>query len=271
MLVVRPPAPELSAMVSAYWFVKDLCGDHAGRLVRTSPIPMAVLSINIGRANTTESGVLVPNVSLLGLQSQSRAWRSCSQTYFVMVMLTIPGFVRLFPHTGAETADALLDLAAHSGDATAKYLENNVSIEHSPERITALMDEWLIARVRDTRPIAEAAEIGVAQEVLRSGGTVGAAAAKAGIDRRQLHRLFYRHLGRGPKDVADLERLHSSLRSLQSGLGDPIHGFSDQAHQIRSWRRRLGTTPGAYTHEARSPLTDQFEAQRSSSKIAYYL
>jgi hypothetical protein len=64
------------------------------------------------------------------------------------------------------------------------------------------------------------------------------------MNRRQLHRLFHRHLGIGPKLLADLERLHSSLRGVQTRYGDPLAGFSDQAHQIRNWRRRLGVTPG---------------------------
>ncbi|MGV2108658.1 hypothetical protein ACQZ4X_21580 [Agrobacterium vitis] len=50
-----------------------------------------------------------------------------------------------------------------------------------------------------------------------------------------------------------------------------MQGFSDQAHQIRSWQRRLGVTPGAYARAARAPLADQFDARGGVPGIAYYL
>jgi methylphosphotriester-DNA--protein-cysteine methyltransferase len=61
-----------------------------------------------------------------------------------------------------------------------------------------------------TRPISEGKQVAVAHSILKSGGTVETAAETAQVSRRQLHRLFLRHLGMGPKSLADLERLHSS-------------------------------------------------------------
>lgn len=271
MILILPPAPKLATLVHAYWFIEDLPGEYAGHLTRTSPVPLAVLSINMGRPNAAEDGGLVPSVSFLGLQSRSRAWRSWSETYFVMVMLTIPGLVRLFPHTGLGTAEVLLDLAALTGDAPAQALKNGVGLEQEPRRIAAWLDHWLISRMGSTRPILEGKQIAMAHSILKGGGTVETAADAAQVSRRQLHRLFLRHLGMGPKSLADLERLHSSLKSVQSDNGDPVHGFSDQAHQIRNWQRRLGVTPGAYAREARTALADRFGLQGASSGIAYYL
>jgi AraC-like DNA-binding protein len=271
MFLILPPAPKLAALVHAYWFIEDLPGEYAGHLTRTSPVPLAVLSINIGRPNAAEDGGLVPSVSFLGLQSRSRAWRSWSDTYFAMVMLTIPGLVRLFPHTGSGTADLLLDLAALTGEAPAQTLKNGVGFEQEPRQIAALLDHWLISRMSSTHAISEGKQIAMAHSILQGGGTVETAAAIAEVSRRQLHRLFLRHLGMGPKSLADLERLHSSLKSVQSDRGEPVHGFSDQAHQIRSWQRRLGVTPGAYAREARTPLADHFGGQGGPSGIAYYL
>lgn len=271
MFLILPPAVELVPLVKAYWFIEDLAGVHAGRLIRTSPIPLAVLSVNMGRPNAAEEGELVPSVSLLGLQSRSRAWRSWPDTYFVMVMLTIPGLVRLFPHTGSDSADMLLDVAALTGEAPAQSLKNGVGVEQEPRRISAWLDRWLISRMTSTRPVPEGKQITMAHEVLRRGGTVEMAAELAQINRRQLHRLFHRHLGVGPKGLAELERLHSSLRAVQSSRGEPVHGFSDQAHQIRNWQRRLGVTPGAYARAARTPLADHQDAQGGLSGIAYYL
>ncbi|MGV1824946.1 helix-turn-helix domain-containing protein [Agrobacterium vitis] len=270
MFLILPPAPVLATLVKGYWFIEDLPGEHAGHLIRTSPVPLAVLSVNIGRPNAAEDGGLVPNVSLLGLQSQSRAWRSWSDTYFVMVMLTIPGFVRLFPNTGSGSADMLLDLAALTGEAPARTLKNGVGMEQEPRQIAGFLDQWLISRTSSTQPVLEGKQIAIAHSILRNGGSVETAAETAQVNRRQLHRLFHRHLGMGPKELADLERLHSSLRNVQRGSGEPVHGFCDQAHQIRSWKRRLGVTPGTYARAVRTSLTEYVGTDRTSSGIAYY-
>jgi AraC-like DNA-binding protein len=271
MFLVLPPAPKLTTLVHAYWFVEDLPGDHAGRLIRTSPAPLAVLSINMGRPNAAEDGSLVPGVSFLGLQSRSRAWRSWSDTCFVMMMLTIPGMIRLFPHAGSGTADMLLDLAALTGEATARSLKAAIAPEQDPRKIAAFLDQWLISRMAVTDAVSHGGQIVSAHAVLKGGGTVERAALAAGMGRRQLHRVFVRHLGMGPKELSDLERLHASLKGVQTGRGGSLQGFSDQAHQIRSWQRRLGVTPGAYARQPRTPLAGAFGVQDTASGIAYYL
>lgn len=271
MSTVLTPARELAALVKAYWFIEDLPGKYAGHLIRTSPVPLAVLSVNLGRPNAAEDGGLVPGVSFLGLQSRSRAWHSCADTCFVMVMLTISGFVRLFPHSGAGSADRLIDLAAMTGDAAAQSLKSGIGPDLEPQQIVGFLDRWLIARMNSMRPLLGEKQIAAAHSVLSRGGTVEAAAETIEVSRRQLHRLFHRHLGVGPKHIADLERLHSSLRNVQSGRGDPVQGFSDQAHQIRSWRRRLGVTPGAYVRAGHTSLAGHFDKGGAGSGVAYYL
>ncbi|WP_454674359.1 helix-turn-helix domain-containing protein [Achromobacter pestifer] len=270
-MLTLPPAPALSAWVQGYWFIQDLAGMHAGRPIHTSPIPLAVLSVNMGRPNAAEDGSLVPHVSLLGLQSRARAWRSWSDTYFVMVMLTVPGIIRLFPHAGEDSADRLLDLGAMIGDARAGALSAGMDPAAGPRAIAAQLDRWLIGRLMASVAVPEAQRLVAAHHVLRLGGRVEQAAQAAQTDRRQLQRWCHRHLGVGPKDLADLERLHRSLRNLQTGRGDAVEGYSDQAHQIRSWRRRLGVTPGAYARQARSALAAQFSEEGREQAPRFYL
>ncbi|MEM5583860.1 helix-turn-helix domain-containing protein [Roseibium sp. AS2] len=270
MFKILPPARDLATLVQGYWFVEDLPGDHAGAMIRTSPVPYAVLSVNIGRPNSEENGRLVPDVALLGLQSQNRSWCSWSDTYFVMVMLTVSGLVRLFSHTGPSSADRLLDLGAVTGDGPAKSLKSSVGAALTPLRIAGVLDQWLISRLSNIQAVPESRQIAMAHHALHRGETVETAAKLAEVDRRQLNRLFQRHLGVGPKELASLERLHSSLQSVQAGSGDSKNGFSDQAHQTRSWRRRLGVTPGAYSRTARTQLTEHFGTNNPLSGIAYY-
>ncbi|MFX7845425.1 hypothetical protein ABTK14_24510, partial [Acinetobacter baumannii] len=77
---------------------------------------------NFGRPNAMEGGPTVPKVSLLGVQSTSRRWRSWSDTYFVMAMLGGMGLARLFPGIGPDCRDRLIDLAAYLGDGPAYAL-----------------------------------------------------------------------------------------------------------------------------------------------------
>lgn len=271
MFLTLPPAPELATIVDSYWFIEDISGKYAGQPICTSPIPLAVLSVNLGRANAAENGSCVPNVSLLGLQSGVRRWQSWSNTYFVMAMLTVSGVVRLFPHTGQSSAGRLLDLGAITGDASSRSLLRGVTAAHEPRRIATELDHWLIARLASDAPVGESKRLAAAHNSLRLGGSVTTAAKIANVNRRQLQRWFHRHIGIGPKDLADLERLHGSLKAVQTKNGNPVTGFSDQAHQIRSWRRRLGITPGAYGQKAGSPIASHFSSNANRPKPAFYL
>jgi len=271
MFLTLAPAPHLARFVTAYWFVEDIAGDYEGHAIRTSPVPAGILSVNLGRPNASEDGTLVPRAGLLGLQSGARSWQSWSDTYFVMAALSVPGMVRLFPRTGSASANRLIDLGAILGDAGAGALSDDVTAAFEPGRIAARLDRWLTDRLANSDPVPESNRLFAALAVLRAGGPVARAADAAEIDRRQVQRWLYRHLGIGPKEISDLERLQRSLRAVQTNHGDPVAGFSDQAHQIRTWRRRLGITPGTYARGRASSLAAHFGADPESSGPAFYL
>jgi AraC-like DNA-binding protein len=46
-------------------------------------------------------------------------------------------------------------------------------------------------------------------------------------------------------------------------------GYADQAHQIRSWKRALGKTPGEYRRQGGSPLAAGFE--HGGSGLSFYV
>jgi AraC-like DNA-binding protein len=244
-IAIVPPAPALRDWVAGYWFIRDLPGVHAGRPIHTSALPYAVLSVNFGEPNRDEDGLAVPRASLLGLQTRARTWHSGPQTYFVMAMLTLHGLARLFPGLGAS-ANTLLDLGGVLGDHGVRRLADPLSAAWQPEVVTRALDQWLMGRASAVAAPSRLAALCHAHRLLRVGHGVATTAEVVGVDRRQLGRWFEHHFGLGPKGVMDLERVHASLQAVQRGAGDPIAGFADQAHQTRSWRRRLGLTPGAY-------------------------
>lgn len=274
MFATLPPSPRLAGLVSGYWFVEDLAGDHEGRPIATAPVAGAVLTVNIGRPNAMVGGPTLPRVALTGLQTGRRAWRSWRETYFVMSMLTLPGLARLFPGAGESAADTLLDVGALIGDGAARALADAVSAAWEPQRIAACLDAWLAARLDRTAMAVEPVRYAEACAVLAAGGPVDAAAVRAGVTRRQLHRWTRAHAGVGPKRIADIARLQSSLAALQTRRGDPREGYCDQAHQIRSWKRLLGTTPGTYAAQGPSALAGIFmdeNADGSPAALPFYV
>ena len=74
---------------------------------------------------------------------------------------------------------------------------------------------------------------------------------------RQLQRLFSRYVGATPKWVLARYRMHDAVTVLDEGhdgsLADlaATHGWYDQAHFNRDFRRLVGQSPGEYV--ARRP------------------
>ncbi len=263
------PAAALAGLVSAYLFVDDLDGLHAGRPIDTSPMAGAVLTVNFGTPNRPVDGAPVPMVTLLGPQSSARAWRSGPDTSLVMVHLTPRGVVALFPAQGQAIADRVVDLGALIGDADTRHLRETLALKNGRVARAAALDRWLIARA-DAPRRSGAAEVADALRRLDAGHPVGDIAMALGIGRRHLHRLFVAHLGFGPSELNGIARFNASLVALQTGVGDAHRGYSDDAHRIRSWRRHIGQTPARYAKTPRSPLVGGF-APHPGRTPAFYL
>lgn len=204
--------------------------------------------------------------SLLGVQTRARSWLSDVNTDFVMALLTPMGVARLFPGCAGEVADLLIDLGAALGDNDASALLDDASAR--PDTLSRCVDEWLRERLTRLNTSQLNTAFDAAARELAAGAHVAYVADALGITRRHLSRLVNEHLGIGPKVLMDLHRLDRSLRAVQAG-GDGAAGFSDQAHQIREWRRRLCVTPGRYAREKPSTLADTFN--QADPSAAYYL
>lgn len=266
MLALLKPSAPLLPYVDAYWCVRDVEGAHRDWPIATAPRPGGVLTVNLGRPNRTADGAATPVLSLLGLQTQTRAWRSDMDTHFVMALLTPAGLARLAPGQGEVTANAFIDLGALAGDRAASSLLADTSAR--PAAAGAALDAWLKNRLFHGRERPEAFLTDAACAVLARADRVDAAAGRLGVTRRHLSRVVSEHLGIGPKALLDLHRLDRSLSAVQAG-GDGADGFSDQAHQVREWRRRLGTTPGRYARQGRSELAAAFAP--AASGPTFYL
>ncbi|QYU67776.1 helix-turn-helix domain-containing protein [Leptolyngbya sp. 15MV] len=81
-------------------------------------------------------------------------------------------------------------------------------------------------------------------------------AASLGLSERRLQQLCRDHFGLSPRSLRQLHRFHRLLRALRS-IARPDwaplaldHGYCDQAHLVREFRRFTGLTPTAYRRRA---------------------
>jgi len=270
MLLALSPCKALNRLVRLYYVVEDIAGVRAGAVIETCPYPGAVLTVNIGRPNSIADGPVTPVVSFLGAQTKRRKWSSCPETHFVMIFLTFDGLARLFPRDGAVTADDLVDLGSLIGDAAAGQLVADVSAAPDADAIAQLLDRWLLKRAERSPQAPEFFALSEACARLRAGQGVQEIAQSLNVSRRQIGRWFQRYIGLSPKSVMILERLNSSVRKIQLQNGDAVDGYSDQAHQIRSWRKLVGLTPKAYANRTLSPMAADFARLRTEAPAFYF-
>jgi AraC-like DNA-binding protein/mannose-6-phosphate isomerase-like protein (cupin superfamily) len=87
-----------------------------------------------------------------------------------------------------------------------------------------------------------------------AGLTVAAMAAEAGLHPDWLREVFRRSTGQNPHDALIEHRLEEACRLLRNprlALRDIVRtvGFRSPSHFTQVFRRRLGTTPGAWRHQ----------------------
>lgn len=170
-----------------------------------------------------------------------------------MAMLTPPGAVRLTPALIGCSADNPVDLAAFVGDRMSTELSQMVSEAKPPTEMAGQLDAWFRRRLTGSGGHDTDLFLAAYPWIVRR-GTITGAAAHVGLSVRQLQRVSARLTGLTPKELFDIERLRRSIAATQSGEGDALAGYADQSHQIRAWRRRLETTPGAYRRDGPSTI-----------------
>jgi AraC-like DNA-binding protein len=267
------PHKLLRPYVLSYHIVEDLEGKHAGEPIRTCPEPIGVLSVNFGRPSFHESGKAHPKVALLGIQTRVRQWVSQAETLFVMAMLTVPGIFALFPEVGGESADNLLDIADFWGDKETNRFSGSFPDKWEPDTIKAAMDNILLDATFGDSNRKKVRRLNMYQSLMTH-QRIDLACEHLGMSSRSMQREFRQHLGISPKQLLNLQRFQHSLKVNAAGVQESLDtGFSDQAHEIRTWRKYLDCTPGRYKAKGRSIIASSFASKIdvSSDQPVFYL
>lgn len=253
-----PPSARHVPLIRGYWCVEDWMGVHVGKPITTGPSAGSLVTVNFGRPNSDSNGVPGPRVALSGLYTRLHQWQSCAETCFIMVLLSPQGLARLFPGLGSASVDRVLDVGAFVGDSVARQLEQSVTFEQVINGQVGALERWFDERLASLQNSTGVERIQQAIQRIARREPIELVSESMQVSRRSLYTWSIEHLGVGPKALSTLARLERSISSIQRGIGDPIDGYSDQAHQIRDWKKTLGQTPLRYQTQHRSELAMKF-------------
>ncbi|WP_458125709.1 helix-turn-helix domain-containing protein [Paenibacillus sp. Z3-2] len=115
----------------------------------------------------------------------------------------------------------------------------------------------------------------VLHRIFKDGGrmSVQEIALREVVSERQLHRKFSEWIGISPKRFSEVVRFHRVLGSIHQGhtadwaMLAQNHGFFDQAHLIRQFRKFYGETPLTAARERGRMLSDLYNRSVAPSVI----
>lgn len=271
--IVRP-AKDLAALVGGYCLIDDPAGAFGSRLLRVAPQVGACLCLQFGDDVDTDFRDRRPRLSYAGIQPYVRAYRPLGKTRAAIIFLTALGTVRFLPSSGRMLYDEGMDAGALVGDEAVWRLRNHAGAADRDDGIGLAIDCWLRQRFEKNRERASDKRLGAAMAMLADGSaSVDAVATRLDLSPRQLERSFAAHLGASPKKYQQIARVAASLQATLSGDRDPLDGYADQAHQIRSWRTYLAFTPGQMNSAGPSVAAAMFlaESRKLPAAWAHYL
>ena len=140
--------------------------------------------------------------------------------------------------------DTIVDASELWGSAAIK-LRNRLLKETDQAQMCRTVEQFLVDRL-----LARPGSCDILLEILsllKQGVNVGEVRSRTGLSQRRIHALFDEHIGVRPKTFERIYRFNSVLIALPKS--EPLtdlaisHGYSDQAHLTRDFRRFSGNSP----------------------------
>jgi AraC-like DNA-binding protein len=253
------PGPRLAAFVERICFSSD---DADGRPpgVRVVPDGAADLLFSVARDGSCEAHVF-------GLKTRALWVETAGPVENVLLRLRPGAASRLFRVAASELTDRALPVADLVGGRGAEWCER-LAGARSPELrsawLEAALGAWSARAARE--PDADDVLLHSAVSRLRASRGVLRIAALAdslGVGARRLERIFCARVGVTPKAFARIVRFAAAHRALGGGA-DPLsaalaHGYFDQAHLNRDFRKLAGAPPRHIFPSERAAVPDSLE------------
>ncbi|HZG77290.1 MAG TPA: helix-turn-helix domain-containing protein [Paenibacillus sp.] len=135
-------------------------------------------------------------------------------------------------------------------------IEARMFEEPSFEKKAKIMDEYLLSCIRIRETANDNLLNNLLYHVFATEGktTVRELAEREAISARQMNRLFYRWIGTSPKRFCEVVRFQTVINVIQSStvIDRTLafnHGYFDQAHMIRDFKRFYGDSPSVAIRE----------------------
>jgi AraC-like DNA-binding protein len=234
------PPSALAHCIAYYWRVSwDLRGRQP-HLQETLPHPNIYLIFEENRL--TVAGV-----------TTSKFTRVLAEQGFAFGVKFKPGGFRPYLNSSASSLTDRIVEANHIFGADGDMLEAALISSCGEEAMVAAVDAFFLRRVPEPDQNVELADQLVSrilhQPQIR---TVDDLAARTGLSKRSVQRLFREYVGVPPKWVIRRYRLHELIERLEAG--DPLNwpdlalelGYFDQAHLINDFRSITGYSPADY-------------------------
>ncbi|WP_269084833.1 AraC family transcriptional regulator [Streptacidiphilus anmyonensis] len=159
-------------------------------------------------------------------------------------------------------AGGLAGIDVHAEDvlgADARYAQERLREAADWPGRFAVLDAWLLGRLRGAADTGLPTEVGEAWRLLRASGgrlRVAAVAEEVGWSERHLRNRFLAEIGLTPKAAARVIRFDLARRRLAQRPAAPDlaglaadHGYADQSHLDREFSALAGCAPSAWLAE----------------------
>jgi len=259
----RPPAPALAPFIVCYWGVRGSLGVLDYHMESVLPSGSVELMLNFGarqrvRAYGERSADDVFETAwVAGLQDQPLVHYSEGFSEHLSVRFHPGGAHAFLDLPLDELTNRVVSLEDLLGDA-AVVLRDRLAPLDDDARCRAL-EGWLMERRRSVHPYF--ATVRRASDLLRSGAHglgVMEVCDRLGLSNRHLIHQFRVTVGLTPKTFSRVQRFQAVIDDCK-GRDDPSwsrlaarHGYADQSHLIREFRRFAHLTPGEFL-ERRTP------------------
>ncbi len=205
---------------------------------------------------------------VFGLKTQPLWVETLDPRENVALRLRAGAAVRLFGVSASELTDRAPSLTELVGQRAGVWCERVAEARGACARGAALertLGAWasVAARAADADDALLHAAVSA---IRRSRGAlpIAALAGALGVGPRRLERMFRARVGTTPKGFARVVRFFAAYQSLQAGRA-PLdaalaHGYFDQAHLNRDFRRLAGAPPRRIFPSERAGRTDSLRA-----------
>jgi AraC-like DNA-binding protein len=262
-------------VVHRFWTLRGPAPAGSVEFQRAMPDGRPEIIFNIADRFERRRGAITERQAaplLIGPTTTALEVRPSGRVDLVGVRLAPGRWPALLGVVAPELLDRTIPLPEVGGPWREDLLEPLAEAHSDAARLALVETRLLRALRRDPRRnggerLQAAVDLTTRGEVRR----VSRVAEQAGVSTRQLARLFRESTGMSPKLLAELARFQTVLAALEQPT--PVrwaalayrHGYYDQAHLARDFRRFGGISPGAYLKAARELTRNFVEGVSSSS------